>query len=174
MLRLLTSAIFAIVAFVTIPLLLDDLPFSAEKATSPQSGDSTAAAPAPARYSGRKVHLQADASGHFSADFRFNGRNIPAVIDTGATVVALSRTTARRIGINVTESAFTSHAETANGRIRAAPVTIERLALGRIELRNVDAAILQDGALPTSLIGMSFLARLKRYSVEGSKLTLEQ
>ena len=130
--------------------------------------------PSATRVSGRKVRLSADASGHFNADFKLNGRTVPAMIDTGATVVALNRTTARRIGLNVAESAFMNHAQTANGRVRAAPVTIDRLALGRIELRDVEAVVLDDRALSETLIGMSFLSRLKRYSVEGGALALEQ
>lgn len=174
MLRTLTFAAFAAAAFAAVPLALENLPSGDEDPQVSQSRHVAADRLPEARSSGRKVRLSADASGHFTADFRFNGRNVPAMVDTGATVVALSRATARRIGVNVTESAFSTYAETANGRVRAASVTIGRLALGRIELRDVQAMVLDDRALPGTLVGMSFLSRLKRYSVEGGLLTLEQ
>jgi len=174
MLRTLALAALAAAAFASVPLVLDGMPGSGGPAAT--GGDVAArarpgAAPAP---SGRKARLAADASGHFNADFRLNGRAVPAMIDTGATMVALNRATARRIGLDVAESAFTGIAETANGRVRAAFVTVERVALGRIEVRDVPAVVLDDRALSGTLVGMSFLSRLKRYSVEGGTLALEQ
>lgn len=174
MLRILALAVLVAVAFAAMPPVLERLLAGGhgfevvrnEPAVEPSLPEPTS--------SGRKVRLSAGASGHFSADFRLNGRTVPAMIDTGATVVALNRTTARRIGLDVPESAFTGHAETANGRVRAAPVTIGKLALGRIELRDVEAVVLDDKALRDTLVGMSFLSRLKRYSVEDGALALEQ
>src|SRR5690606_3883963 len=64
----------------------------------------------------RTVRLAADARGHFGGDFRLNGRTVPAMIDTGATVVAINETTARRIGLYLGRSDFTAAVETANGR----------------------------------------------------------
>lgn len=172
MLRTLIFAALAAAAFAAAPLAL-------ERLTVDGGGDAQSERAIPinlseAKLSGRKVRLAADASGHFTADFRLNGRSVAGLIDSGATVVALNRATARRIGVNVAESAFTGHAQTANGRVRAAPVTIDKLSLGRIELRDVEAIVLDDRALRDTLIGMSFLSRLKRYSVEDGALTLEQ
>lgn len=124
--------------------------------------------------SGRRVRLDADARGHFRADFRLNGRTVPAMVDTGATVVAINRSTARRIGLSLAASDFSLAVETANGRTRAAGAVIDRLEIGRIELRDVPAMVLDDEALSGTLIGMSFLARLKRFQVENGALTLEQ
>lgn len=124
--------------------------------------------------SGRKVRLAADARGHFSADFRLNGRVVPAMVDTGASVVAINRTTARRIGIDLTPADFTGTVETANGRAKAAGVIIERIEIGRLELRDVPAVVLEDRALSATLIGMSLLSRLKRFHVEGGAMVLEQ
>ena len=124
--------------------------------------------------SGRKVRISADERGHFRDDFRLNGRTVPAMVDTGATLVAINRSTARRIGISLTASDFTGWVETANGRVGAARATIERLAIGRIELRDVPAVVLDDRALSGTLIGMSFLSRLRRFHVEDGALALEQ
>ena len=181
MLRTLVVAAFAAAAFAAVPMLLERGPMppgSAERAAQTPVVVSVpvpqpAGAPVAAR-GGRAERIAADASGHFSADFRLNGRTVPAMIDTGATVVAVNRTTARRIGIDVAEKDFTGFAQTANGRVRAAPVTIGRIAVGRIEAQEVPAIVLDDRSLSGALVGMSFLSRLKRYSVESGTLALEQ
>lgn len=123
---------------------------------------------------GRKVRLVADGRGHFNAEFKLNGRSVPAMVDTGASLVAINRSTARRIGIRLASTDFTGWAETANGRTRAAGVTIDRIEIGRVEFRNVQAMVLDDEALSDTLIGMSFLSRLRRFEVEGGALVLEQ
>src|SRR5690606_14288439 len=107
-------------------------------------------------------------------DFRLNGRSVPAMIDTGATVVALNETTARRIGLSLGRSDFTASVETANGRAAAALATIDRLEIGGIELRDVRAVVTADAVLTSTLVGMSFLSRLRRYQVEGGTMVLEQ
>lgn len=124
--------------------------------------------------SGRRVRLEADDRGHFLAEFRLNGRAVPAMVDTGASVVAINRSTARRIGISLASGDFTVPVDTANGRTSAASATIGRLEIGRIELRDIPALVLEDDALSGTLIGMSFLGRLKRLQVENGTLVLEQ
>lgn len=123
---------------------------------------------------GRKVRLEADGRGHFSAEFRINGRAVPAMIDTGATVVAINQSTARRIGVAVQPSDYRATVETANGVVKAAAVQIERLEIGRIVVTDVAALVLDDRALSGTLVGMSFLSRLSRYRVEAGALLLEQ
>lgn len=124
--------------------------------------------------SGRKVRLSADGRGHFNADFRINGRAVEAMVDTGATLVAINRSTARRIGIDLKASDFIHRVSTANGEARAAAATIARISIGRIEVRDVPAVVLEDEALSSTLVGMTFLSRLRRYQVEAGQLTLEQ
>lgn len=122
----------------------------------------------------RKVQLTADGRGHFTGDFRLNGRTVPAMIDTGASVVAINRSTARRIGISPAQADFVYEVSTANGSTRGAVVTIDRLQIGRIDVEKVRAIVLDDKALGGTLIGMSFLGQLGRYQVENGKLLLEQ
>ena len=123
---------------------------------------------------GRKVQLTADGRGHFTGDFRLNGRTVPAMIDTGASVVALNRSTARRIGISPAQADFVHEVSTANGSTRGAAVMLDRLQIGRIDVEKVQAIVLDDKALGGTLIGMSFLGRLGKYQVENGKLLLEQ
>lgn len=123
---------------------------------------------------GRKVLLQADARGHFVASFKVNGRPVEAMVDTGATVVALNRSTARRAGISLSPSDFDREVDTANGKVKAAVVEIASLQIGRIAVDHVPAVVLDDKALATTLIGMSFLQRLDKFQVEDGQLLLAQ
>ncbi len=123
---------------------------------------------------GRKVRIAADQFGHFNADFRLNGRSVGALIDTGATLVAMNASTARRIGIKVMPADFKYKVKTANGETRAAGATIDRLQIGRILVENVEAVVLDDHALDGTLIGVSFLKRLAKYQVENGALLLVQ
>lgn len=173
MLRILAFAGVLAIAFASVPALLEDR-LMAPRAEAPAAPAVPRAEPAALSPAGRKVRLDADASGHFRAEFRMNGAAVPALVDTGATLVAINRATARRIGLSVAESDFTASANTANGRVRVAPVVIDRMVLGRIELDRVAAVVLDDEALSGTLVGMSFLSRLRRYSVEGGALALEQ
>lgn len=126
----------------------------------------------PAAASGRTLRLQADPDGHFRAQARFDGRAEPVLVDTGATYVALSERTARRLGIVVPLDAFTGTAETANGRMPVALARAKRIAIGPVEVRDVDVMVAKGDGLPTTLLGMSFLKQLKSFSVTGNTLTL--
>lgn len=123
---------------------------------------------------GRKVRIEADQFGHFNADFRLNGRSVGAMVDTGATLVAMNVSTARRVGIRIMPADFKYTVRTANGETRAAGVRIDRLQIGRILVENVDAVVLDDQALDGTLIGVSFLNRLAKYQVENGALLLVQ
>ncbi|TIV97590.1 MAG: TIGR02281 family clan AA aspartic protease [Mesorhizobium sp.] len=123
---------------------------------------------------GRQVLVNADLRGHFTSAFKFNGRLIDGMIDTGATLVAINTSTARRIGISLNQSDFSHQVNTANGAIKAAVVTVDHLQIGKISVDNVQAVVLDDRALQTNLIGMSFLQRLQKYEVENGALLLVQ
>jgi aspartyl protease family protein len=123
----------------------------------------------PETLTGKKVRLAADARGHFQADFKLNGRRVEALVDTGATAVAINASTARRIGLSLKSSDFRHSVSTANGETRAAAVMIDR-----IHVENIEAVVLDDKALSGTLIGMSFLKRLNRFEVENGALLLVQ
>ena len=123
---------------------------------------------------GRKVRLAADARGHFSAEFKINGRRVRGMVDTGATLVAINLSTARRIGLNLMPVDFKHRVSTANGQARAAVATLESLQVGRIRVEDVEAVVLDDRALSETLIGVSFLNRLSKYQVEDGALLMVQ
>ncbi|WP_419694673.1 TIGR02281 family clan AA aspartic protease [Mesorhizobium muleiense] len=128
----------------------------------------------PAQPLGRMVVIPADARGHFTSAFKLNGRTVDGMIDTGATLVAINSSTARRIGVSLNASDFKHQVNTANGAIKAALVTVDRLQIGKITLDGVQAVVLDDKALRTNLIGLSFLQRLEKYQVENGVLLLVQ
>ncbi len=134
----------------------------------------SAAGPATQQPLGRKVLIKADATGHFRSPFKVNGRQIDALIDTGATLVALNTSTARRVGLSISPSDFTQQVSTANGPVKVAVVRLASLQVGKITLDNIDAVIIDDRALSTNLIGMSFLSRLGKYAVEDGALLMVQ
>jgi aspartyl protease family protein len=130
-----------------------------------------AAAPS---FIGGKVVIPIDARGHFQADFKFNGRKVHAIIDTGATYIALNRSTAARLGVRVTAQDMIHSVSTANGTTKAAAVIIDDVAIGKIRVSNVEAIVLNDNALDQVLLGMSFLKQIDRFSIENGTLILQQ
>ena len=120
----------------------------------------------------RAASIPMNKDGHFSADFHINGRYVRGLIDTGATYVAINRTTARNLGLGLANSDFKHQVRTANGLTSAALVNIDRMDVGSISVSAVEAFVLEDKALSTTLIGMSFMSKLHSYRVANNKLEL--
>ena len=187
MLRKLIILIVCAVASASVPMLYEKKPELFHGLLTPEAEleprelvakaeirTSQPAEPATEVLLGRKVRIASDPHGHFNAEFRLNGRGVDAMVDTGATLVAMNLTTARRIGIRVMPADFKYTVKTANGETRAAAATIERLQIGRIAVEDVDAIVLDDDSLDGTLIGVSFLKRLAKYQVENGSLLLVQ
>jgi aspartyl protease family protein len=149
-------------------------PASAPQQPSPLPPRLAAAKAEPPVLLGRKVRLPANASGHFTAEVRLNGRGVQAMIDTGATLVAINESTARRIGIVLAPSDFTYAVTTANGKAKAAATTIDAVQIGKVYVDKVPAVVLEDSALSGTLVGMSFLKRLSKFQVEDGAMILQQ
>jgi aspartyl protease family protein len=120
------------------------------------------------------VTLPAGRYGHFLTEAEINGRSIDVMVDTGASLVALSYDDAERAGIFVRPSDFTHVVQTANGRARVAPITISQIRIGDIVVRNVPGAVSERNASDGTLLGMSFLGRLSRVEMRGDSLVLEE
>ena len=123
--------------------------------------------------SSRSVHLKPGPDGHFRGQFRINGRKIQGLIDTGATSIAINETTARRLGVQPAQLDFNWPIMTANGQIKGARTVLRRVELGNIRINDVDAIVLKDNALQSTLIGMSFLNRVESYKVERGTLKID-
>jgi aspartyl protease family protein len=121
---------------------------------------------------GRTVEIARTASGSFAVTTQINGARVPMVLDTGATAVVLTQEAARAAGLPLEVLNYSVNVDTANGRARAAPVTLDRIAIGGIIERAVPALIAQPGQLRTNLLGMTFLNRLQSWEVRGDRLVM--
>ncbi len=121
---------------------------------------------------GRTVEIARGGGGSFSVGTQVNGARIAMVLDTGASAVVLTQEAARAAGLPLEVLNYSVNVDTANGRARAAPVTLDRVSIGGITERSVPALIAQPGQLRTSLLGMSFLNRLESWEVRGDKLLM--
>jgi aspartyl protease family protein len=136
------------------------------------------AGPAPAGNarppSGYRVAIPVDEEGHFLTDATIEGHAIRVVVDTGATTVALTSDTARRLGIHLAEADFSARVATANGIAAAAPVVLSEIRVGNIRVRDVAAVVIAGDGLGVNLLGMTFLSRLTRFEVGGGQLVLSE
>jgi aspartyl protease family protein len=118
------------------------------------------------------VEIERGAGGNFPVAAHINGARIAMMLDTGASSVVLTQDAARAAGLPIEVLSYTVRIDTANGRARAAPVTLDSIAIGGIVERAVPALIAQPGHLRTNLLGMSFLNRMERWEVSDDKLVL--
>ena len=170
-------------------LAVSGLPYYAQDLSeliSPEASTETAAEPghynpegnAPARpvahyASGQRAAVvPMSRDGHFSADFRINGRSVRGLVDTGATYVAINSSTARKLGLTLGPADFKYEVRTANGLTNAALVHLNRMEIGSISVSDVEAFVLNDQALSATLIGMSFMSKLQSYRVRDNQLEM--
>ena len=120
-----------------------------------------------------RVVLQAGRGGHFAVNAYINDSSVKLIADTGATYVALSYEDADSLGLTYNLK-YTGRARTANGVTKVAPVILQSIQIGDIEVKNVKAFVHEEGALHISLLGMSFIGRLERFEMSGRQLVLIQ
>jgi aspartyl protease family protein len=121
---------------------------------------------------GRGVQIARGRAGEFGLLARINGVNAPMVIDTGATSVVLTWETAKAAGLPLELLDYNVEVETAGGHTRAARLTLDRLAIGKLVERSVPALVVPRGQMKTNLLGMSFLDRLESWEVRADRLML--
>ena len=120
----------------------------------------------------RVVEIVKGRNGDFQVAAQINGVRVALVLDTGASAVVLTQEAAKAVGLPLEVLVYDINVDTANGRTRAASVTLDRIGVGDVVERAVPALIAQPGQLRTSLLGMSFLNRLESWEVRGDKLVL--
>ena len=135
---------------------------------APTSASGSVASP----QSERVLVLQADGRGHFTLHPQIDGLAVRMLVDTGASIVALTLEDAEKAGIRPNPGAFNRPISTANGTVSVAEARIREIRVGDISVRDVEAVVLPAGRLGTSLLGMSFLRRLKGFDMTGGRLTL--
>lgn len=123
--------------------------------------------------SGEEIRLARAADGHFRAELTVNGVAVDFLVDTGATEMVLSQRDAARVGLDPSGLAYTRRAQTANGTVSGAPVSLERVVFAGMTDSNVPAVV-NGGRLNTSLLGMSYLNRFSSLSIEGERMILRR
>ena len=125
-----------------------------------------------ARSSGRE-RFAVDQRGHVVTIAEIDGRDMEVLVDTGASVIALRESDARRAGYRLRDADFTMSMSTANGQTYAAPIMLRSVEIGSIRVRNVPAVVGRDDQLTKNLLGMTFLSRLDVFRFEDGELILE-
>ena len=112
-------------------------------------------------------------SGHYETEVTIDGTPLRMLVDTGASSVVLSYDDAMRLGINPDNLVYSIDVSTANGRARAAPVTLREIAIGPILRGTIRGMVTEQGRLDQSLLGMSFLETLGSIEITRDELRLK-
>jgi aspartyl protease family protein len=115
--------------------------------------------------------LDREGDGHFYATAQIDAGDYRMLVDTGATVVALTGEDARDMGLDWDPNALAPVAQGASGPVMGIHTTIPQMAVGDFEAHDVEAVIVPEG-LPVSLLGQSFLSQVPNVDIAGDKLTL--
>jgi len=122
---------------------------------------------------GSSTSINKASDGHFWAEARVNSGSVRFLVDTGASVVALTPLDAQKAGFNLHTLNYTAPINTAAGRIMAAPIKLDLVSVGNVTVRNVRAVVIREG-LPQSLLGMSYLGELQKVEASRDLLILRQ
>jgi aspartyl protease family protein len=120
---------------------------------------------------GKEVRIRMAPNGHFFADVTINGVKRRMLIDSGATVTALSTKTAREAGLELEQGLMPVMIQTANGAVQAQKAEVPELRLGNIVARNL-TVVVSPAFGGIDVIGMNLLSKLKSWRVEGKTLIL--
>jgi len=118
------------------------------------------------------VELQRQADGHFYADVRINGTFLHMLVDTGASVIALSREDAQTAGIATSIGMNNVVGEGADGPVHGEYARLENVELGPLSAKNLDAVVLDSGR--QSLLGQSFLSKFASVQIDGDRMILRE
>lgn len=119
------------------------------------------------------TELKAGSNGHFVTHADINGTSIRVLVDTGATAVALSYEDAQAAGLRPSRLDYDLPISTANGLAKAARVTIGRIEIDNVKIEHVEGMVMPEGSMQGSLLGMSYLSRLRSFKVEDGVLYLK-
>ncbi len=122
---------------------------------------------------GSSTSINKSPDGHFWVEARVNSGSVRFLVDTGASVVALTPLDAQKAGHSLQTLNYTAPIDTAAGRIMAAPIMLDIVAVGNVTVRNVRAVVIREG-LPQSLLGMSYLGELQKVEASRDLLILRQ
>lgn len=120
---------------------------------------------------GDRIELPRAEDGHYYLIAEVNGTPIRFVVDTGASQIVLSQADGQRAGLDLDGLIYSGRAFTANGEVRTAPVRLNSIAVGPIRDTGV-RAVVNEGELHESLLGMDYLQRWTSVEISGGKLVL--
>jgi len=154
---------------------VDNFVFCMDRAKrTPVAPTPVAVKPAATGGGGTIVTQRRGPDGHFHLPVNINGVSTSMMFDTGATNIAITRSFAKKIGIEVEDKDFRYRANTANGVINYAKEIADEVRVGDIVMRDVIVGVLRDKSLPGSaLLGNSFISRLEEFRIRGNVLTLD-
>jgi len=118
-----------------------------------------------------RIEVPRAPDGHYYLTLDVNGTPLRFMVDTGATDIVMTLDAARRAGIDTENLVYLGRAMTANGEVRTAPVTLDSIGIGPIRDTGVRVWI-NEGAMPESLLGMSYLQRFGRLEIGEGRLVL--
>src|SRR6476620_5939322 len=139
-------------------------------AVAESSGEGVTGMPAAEMNLDGAIRLQRSSDGHFYADVELNGTTVTMLVDTGASVIALSREDARKAGIATSIGMNDVVGRGADGSVHGEFVTIDRVALGEKSAEQMPAMVLNSGE--QSLLGQSFLQKFASVEIRGDTMTL--
>jgi aspartyl protease family protein len=119
------------------------------------------------------TELKSSGNGHFIVTASINGTDVRAIVDTGATAVVLGYDDAQKVGLRPGSLDYDVQVQTANGIGKAARVTLREIEIDTVRVSDVEGLVLEDGALNGTLLGMSFLSKLRSFQVENGRLVLK-
>jgi|SRR5690606_15352795 len=125
----------------------------------------------PEGWNAGEVVLSRASDGHFYADIAVDGASARMLVDTGATVVALTAEDADALGVTWSDAEIRPVAKGASGTVYGVSATLDRVQLGELEARSVEAVVVPRG-LSVSLLGQSFLSQVGRIEMDGERMTL--
>ena len=163
----------ALISAQTVVLMAKQAPVF--RAASVQAAVSAADAqfmPAAPQAGAQPATIRKARDGHYWAVGDVNGANVRFLVDTGATAVALTRQDAERIGFDLSTLNYTSRVITAAGPVRAARVSLDSVSIAGARVAHVDALV-PEGGLEVSLLGMTYLGRLSSFQATPRALILQ-
>ena len=120
----------------------------------------------------KQVIVYANQYGHYYVNTIIQGVSINFLIDTGATTVSLTRSDAKKLGIDLNQLNYSQKVSTANGAALSAPIKLDYIKINDIVVDNVSASVGRDDGLDKSLLGMSFLNKLRSFQVTEDSLEM--
>lgn len=139
-------------------------------AAVPEGRDLTSSRPTPAMGHGEHM-IERASDGHFYVEAQVNGRPVRFLVDTGASAVVLTMADAQRTGLPFSLQDFSVIARGASGDVRGQRIRLGSVAVGDQMAYDVDGAVVAEG-LDVSLLGQSYLSRLRSVEIDGNRMTL--